>query len=122
MDIAMVGGFGLALAAGIVFLFIDRLNKSEMDDSRKRLITYATFAAFAEAWLEAERKGLGVDRGEHPEAAWLTDRARGTAGSDWKQKRSAIAARALATLDTIARPDRDASRRADEDGAADQSP
>ena len=47
MDIAMVGGFGLALAAGIVFLFIDRLNRSEMDDSRKRLITYATFAAFA---------------------------------------------------------------------------
>ena len=41
MDMAMVGGFGLALAAGIVFLLIDRINRSETEDSRKRLITYA---------------------------------------------------------------------------------
>ena len=34
MDIAMAGGFGLALAAGIVFLLIDRINRSEMDAAK----------------------------------------------------------------------------------------
>ena len=34
-----------------------------------------TFAEFAKAWLKANKKGLGVHLGLHPEAAWLTDRA-----------------------------------------------
>ena len=58
-----------------------------------------TFAEFAEAWIEAEKKGLGVDRGDHPEAAWLTDRARGEAGEDWKAKRTERARRALEVLE-----------------------
>jgi len=57
-----------------------------------------TFEEFAKAWLEADSAGLG----EHPEAAWLTDRARGEAGGDWKAKRRRIAARVLALLDELA--------------------
>jgi hypothetical protein len=63
-----------------------------------------TFAEFAEAWIEAAAKGLGVAEGRHPEAAWLTDRARGTAGKDWKAKRERIATRVLRTLATIPPP------------------
>ena len=59
-----------------------------------------TFAAFAEAWLERHAHGLG----EHPEAAWLTDRARGTTGDNWKAKRKRIAKRALGVLETMVRP------------------
>ncbi len=43
-----------------------------------------TFAEFANAWLKANGKGLGVHLDLHPEAAWLTDRARNEAGKDWK--------------------------------------
>jgi hypothetical protein len=57
-----------------------------------------TFAEYAEAWLEAERKGLGVAEGRHPEAAWLTDRARGEAGSDWKARRQRKAKQVLEKL------------------------
>jgi hypothetical protein len=63
-----------------------------------------TFAEFAEAWTEAAAKGLGVAEGRHPEAAWLTDRARGTAGKDWKAKRERIAKRVLRTLGAISPP------------------
>ena len=65
-----------------------------------------TLREFAEAWLVAEERGLGVERGEHPEAAWLTDRARKEAGSDWKAKRERIAARALGILRQLPEPDR----------------
>ena len=63
-----------------------------------------TFAEFGSAWQDAEREGLGVAEGKHPEAAWLTDRARGTAGKDWKAKRERIARRALALLAKVPRP------------------
>ena len=56
-----------------------------------------TFAAFAKAWLEFDAKGLGP----HPEAAWLTDRAKNEAGSNWKAKREKIAKRVLRTLRAI---------------------
>jgi len=57
-----------------------------------------TFEEFAKAWLEADAVGLG----EHPEAAWLTDRARGEAGVDWRDKRQRIAARVLELLHELA--------------------
>lgn len=58
-----------------------------------------TLSTFAAAWMEADERGLGIERGDHPEAAYLTDRAAGTAGPDWKRKRAVIAAR---TLDALA--------------------
>ena len=59
-----------------------------------------TFTEFARAWEKADAEGLG----EHPEAAWLTDRARGTAGENWKAKRTRIARKVLATLAEIGSP------------------
>lgn len=66
-----------------------------------------TFSEFAEAWEEAATKGLSIAEGAHPEAAYLTDRARGEAGADWKQKRTRIATRVLELLAKLspARPD-----------------
>ncbi|MBL8858721.1 MAG: hypothetical protein JNL28_09465 [Planctomycetes bacterium] len=63
-----------------------------------------TFAEFAAAWSRANPKGLGIADGLHPEAAWLTDRARGTADKNWKARRAQIAARVLKALRTIPRP------------------
>lgn len=63
-----------------------------------------TLREFASAWLEAEAKGLGVDKGEHPEAAWLTDRAKGEAQGDWKAKRSRKARAVLAQLEELPAP------------------
>ncbi len=54
-----------------------------------------TFNEFAKAWLLANAKGLGF----HPEAAWLTDRARNEAGTDWKKKRER---KAKSVLDVLA--------------------
>lgn len=62
-----------------------------------------TFIEFAESWLKANKKGLGVDLGLHPEAAWLTDRAGNKAGRDWKAKRERKAKKVLKTLDAIHR-------------------
>ncbi len=59
-----------------------------------------TLRQFAKAWLNAEQQGLG----EHPECAWLTDRARKTAGSNWKAKRKRIAQRTLKILEKIPPP------------------
>lgn len=53
---------------------------------------------YARAWMEADAVGLGIDRGDHPEAAWLTDRARGQGGPDWKERRNQKAERVLAVL------------------------
>ena len=58
-----------------------------------------TFAEYAKAWLKASKKGLGL----HPEAAWLTDRARGAAGKDWKAKRTRKAKNVLKVLDALRR-------------------
>ncbi len=41
MDTVIVGGFGFLVASGAVFLAIDKVSKSEMAESSKRLITYA---------------------------------------------------------------------------------
>lgn len=60
-----------------------------------------TFEEFAAAWSEANERGLGIDRGEHPEAAYLTDRARGEAGPDWKARRAEYAAQALSYLERL---------------------
>jgi len=62
-----------------------------------------TFIEFAKAWTKANARGLGVREGLHPEAAWLTDRARKQAGPDWKQKRRRIARRVLQVLGTVRR-------------------
>ncbi len=56
-----------------------------------------TFVEFANAWSKADVKGLGY----HPEAAWLTDRARGDAGADWKEKRIRKAKSVLKILRSI---------------------
>jgi hypothetical protein len=56
---------------------------------------------FAAAWSEATERGLGIDRGEHPEAAYLTVRARGEAGPDWKARRAEYAAQALSYLERL---------------------
>ncbi len=56
-----------------------------------------TFKEFAKAWQKAQAQGLG----HHPEAAWLTDRARGTQGPDWKRKRERIAQRTLHQLNSL---------------------
>ena len=56
-----------------------------------------TFAEFANAWLKAKEKGLGP----HPEAAWLTDRARNEAGKYWKAKRERKAKKVLKILSAI---------------------
>lgn len=60
-----------------------------------------TFEEFAHAWLAADERGFGVARGEHPEAAYLTDRAKGNAGPDWTAQRAAKAAEALAYLERL---------------------
>lgn len=59
-----------------------------------------TFAEYATAWKRAAADGLGIERGDHPEAAWLTDRARGDT-KDWKAKRVRRAKRALDVLNRI---------------------
>lgn len=62
-----------------------------------------TMEEFAKAWQKANEKGLGF----HPEAAWLTDRARNEAGPNWKTKRTKIAKRALKKLAEIPAPSKD---------------
>ena len=63
-----------------------------------------TFREFARAWVAADAKGLGIAEGDHPEAAFLTDRARGEAGADWKRKRSKIAAQVQKVLASVPAP------------------
>jgi hypothetical protein len=58
-----------------------------------------TFRRYAAAWLEA----FGKDREVHPEWAFLTDRARGTAGADWKELRAKKAAGVMKRLREIGR-------------------
>ena len=41
MDTVLVGGGVFLLAAGAIFLAIDRIGKSDMADRHKRLLTYA---------------------------------------------------------------------------------
>ncbi len=60
--------------------------------------TAPTLREYAEAWMEADARGLWP----HPEAAYLTDRAAGRAGSDWKAERVRRATAALAVLAEIA--------------------
>ena len=62
-----------------------------------------TFAEYAKAWHSANKKGLGVSEGKHPEAAWLTDRARNRAGSGWKEERARKAKGILKVLATVNR-------------------
>ncbi len=60
-----------------------------------------TFSEFAKAWTIAHKNGLGVREGKHPEAAWLTDRARNEAGMDWKAKRKRKAKEVLTVLAAV---------------------
>ena len=41
MDTVLVGGTVFLVAAGAIFLGIDRIGKSDMPERRKRLLTYA---------------------------------------------------------------------------------
>ncbi|MEK9936898.1 MAG: hypothetical protein VW619_10720 [Rhodobiaceae bacterium] len=41
MDTVLVGGFVFLVAAGAIFLAIDKVGKSEMPDRKKRLLSYA---------------------------------------------------------------------------------
>lgn len=45
MDTVLIGGGAFLLAAGAVFLAIDKVGKSEMADRRKRLVIYALLGA-----------------------------------------------------------------------------
>jgi len=56
-----------------------------------------TFREFAAAWLEVVRDHTRPN----PEWAFLADRARGEAGSDWKALRARKAARVMAMLDRV---------------------
>ena len=40
MDTVLVGGLVVLVAAGAIFLGIDRIGKSDMPERRKRLLTY----------------------------------------------------------------------------------
>ena len=40
MDTVLVGGLGVLVAAGAIFLGIDRIGKSDMPKRRKQLLTY----------------------------------------------------------------------------------
>lgn len=56
-----------------------------------------TFQTYAAAWLDA----AGEKSEAHHEWAFLTDRARGTAGSNWKRLRARKAARVMKRLNAI---------------------
>ena len=45
MDTVLVGGGAFLLAAGAVFLAIDKVGKSDMPDRKKRLVIYALLGA-----------------------------------------------------------------------------
>jgi hypothetical protein len=59
--------------------------------------TAPTFREFATAWLEVSRQHTRPN----PEWAFLSDRARGTAGADWKKVRSQKSKRVLQLLSRI---------------------
>ena len=44
MNTAMVIGLVFVVLACVAFLFMDRINRSDMEDGRKKLITYGLFA------------------------------------------------------------------------------
>ena len=44
MNIAMLSGLVFVVLACVAFLFMDRVNRSDIEDSRKKLITYGLFA------------------------------------------------------------------------------
>jgi hypothetical protein len=58
-----------------------------------------TFREFANAWLEAAREHTRPN----PEWAFLSDRAQGTAGAEWKKMRARKAAQVLKTLSRISK-------------------
>ncbi len=57
-----------------------------------------TFAEYAKVWLLA-RDNYSLD--QHPEAAFLTDRAKGTADENWKKLRRLKAGGVRTILDRI---------------------
>ena len=57
-----------------------------------------TFKKYAAAWMQAANE----HKRPNPEWAFLSDRARGTAGPDWKRMRAKKAAKVIKTLNTIA--------------------
>ena len=44
MNTAMLIGLVFVVLACVAFLFMDRINRSDMEDGRKKLITYGLFA------------------------------------------------------------------------------
>ncbi|MCB1023689.1 MAG: hypothetical protein KDB79_04835 [Acidobacteria bacterium] len=57
-----------------------------------------TFVEFAKVWEKAAEE-YSLD--QHPEAAYLTDRSKGTAGGDWKTIRDMKASRVLRILERL---------------------
>ncbi len=55
-----------------------------------------TFKEYADAWLKARDE---YSLTQHPEAAYLTDRSKGKAGSNWKEVRKGKAAKVLKIID-----------------------
>ena len=43
MNIVMLGGLVFVVLACVAFLFIDRVNQSDIEDGRKKLITFGLF-------------------------------------------------------------------------------
>jgi hypothetical protein len=66
-----------------------------------------TFNEYASAWLQAVKEHSRPN----PEWAFLSDRARGTAGPDWKRLRAKKAARVMKVLDQITRQMQTKSKR-----------
>ena len=44
MNTSMLLGFVFVILACVAFLFLDRVNRSDMEDRRKKLISYGLFA------------------------------------------------------------------------------
>ncbi len=53
MNTAMLIGLVFVVLACVAFLFMDRINRSDMEDGRKKLITYGLFAGLVAIFCRA---------------------------------------------------------------------
>lgn len=68
MDTVLVGGLGVLVAAGAIFLGIDRIAKSDMPERRKQLLTYLLIVALV---------ALTIGIFHWHRAVWLAERGIG---------------------------------------------
>ena len=68
MDTVLVGGLGVLVAAGAIFLGIDRIAKSDMPERRKKLLTYLLIVALV---------ALTIGIFHWHRAVWLAERGIG---------------------------------------------